>query len=136
MKTLVIFYSYTGHTKKIAQQLAAGESYEITEIRDVDRPGVAKAYTAGCFNAIRGRSWPIQPLDVDLEGYERFVLLTPVWAGHTPPAANAMLERLPHGKTVAVTMVSTSGKSNCKEQVEAAIMAKGGLLESFQNIKA
>ena len=136
MKTLVIFYSYTGHTKEIAQQLAAGKSYEIAEIRDVNRPGFIKAYTAGCFNAVRGKSWSIQPLGLELEDYERFILLTPVWAGHTPPAVHAVLEILPEGKTVAVTMVSSSGKSSCKKYVETVIQAKGGVLESFENIKA
>ncbi|MCL2508148.1 MAG: NAD(P)H-dependent oxidoreductase [Oscillospiraceae bacterium] len=136
MKTLVIFYSYSGHTKAIAEKLAAIESADIVEIKDVKRPGKLKAYAAGCFAAMRGKSWPIRPLDADMAGYDRLILLAPVWAGNPPPVFYAMLERLPQGKTAAVKMVSASGESNCKERLETLITAKGGVMESFEDIKA
>ncbi len=60
MKTLVIFYSYTGHAKTLARNLAEKESADITEIKDVKRPGKIKAYVSGCFKAMKGRSWQTQ----------------------------------------------------------------------------
>ena len=136
MKTLVIFYSYTGHTKTIAQQLAAEESADVMEIVDTARPGVLRAYVAGCFAAIRGKSWPIQPQNPDLSAYDRLILLSPVWASNPPPAVNAILDSLPNGKSIAVKMVSASRRSNCKARLEAGIKAKGSVLESFEDIKA
>ena len=136
MKTLVIFYSYSGRTKAIAEALAAKESADISEVLDTFRPGILKAYTAGIIAAIRGKAWPFEALDADLYEYDRLILLAPVWADNPPPAFNAMLELLPAGKTVSVKMVSASGKSNCKERLEAAIKAKGCTLESFEDIKA
>jgi len=136
MKSAVIYYSYSGHTKKIAEELAATESAEIAEINDVKRPGKLKAYISGCFAAMRGKAWPVKPLDVDLQEYNRLILLAPIWAGNPPPAFNAMLELLPNGKTVAVKMVSGSGKSSCKDRLEAVIKAKDCVLESFEDIKA
>ena len=136
MKTLVLFYSYSGKTKAVAKELAAKDSADISEIKDAKRPGKPKAYVAGCFAAMRGKAWPIQPLEADLAAYDRLILLSPVWAGNPPPAFNAMLEQLPEDKTVAVKMVSMSGKSSCKERLEAAIKAKGSVLESFEDIKA
>ena len=135
MKTLIIFYSYSGKTKALAQELAAKGSADITEIKDVKPVGKLKAYTMGIIASIRGKAWPIGPLGAELKEYERFILLAPVWAGNPPPAFNGILKLLPEGKAVTVKMVSASGKSNCKERIEAQIKAKGGTLEGFEDIK-
>ena len=132
MKTLVVFYSYSGHTRAKACELEEAA----TEIKDVQRPGKMKAYTLGCLAAIRGRAWPIEPLPVDFADFDKFILLSPVWASNAPPAVNAFLEQLPEGKTVAVIMVSGGGKSGCREKLEARIKAKGCMLEDFEDIKA
>ena len=136
MKTLVIFYSYTGHTKALAQELAVAESADILEIRDVARPGTIKAYTIGSFTSIRGKAWPIEPFDADMAAYDRLILMSPVWAGHTPPAVNALLARLPEGKAVSVTMVSGGGQSRFREKMDAALKSRGCTLEGFEDVKA
>jgi len=136
MKTLVIYYSFTGHSREIAQALAAGEAADIAEVRDTKPFGKAKAYSTGCLAAIRGKAWPILPLEVDPAAYDRLIICAPVWADNPPPAVNALIEQLPQGKIVAVKMVATSGKSNCEQRWAAAITAVGGTLESFESIKA
>jgi multimeric flavodoxin WrbA len=135
MKSLVVFYSYTGHTKRLAQELAAKEAADITEVRDIRRPGKLKAYSLGCFAAMRGKPWPIQPLHVDWAAYDRLILCAPVWAGNPPPAFYALLERLPRGKAVSVKMVSGGGQSQCKARLEGSIKGKGCTLESFEDIR-
>jgi len=52
MKTLIIFYSYTGNTKRLAQELATREAADIVEIKDLRRPGILKSYSLGCFAAM------------------------------------------------------------------------------------
>lgn len=136
MKTLVIFYSYTGNTRRFAQGLAKKESADITEVKEVSRPGRVKAYLVGCIAALRGKSWRIQPPGVDLAAYDRLILLSPVWAGNPPPAVNALLEQLPVGKSVFVKMVSASGKSECRDRLELIAKSKGCTIESFEDIKA
>jgi flavodoxin len=135
MSTIVVFYSYGGSTKTLAGDFAAKESADIAEVKDVNRPGKLKAYTAGIAAAIRGRARPIQPLGADLQKYDRLVLFAPIWAGNPPPAFNALLSILPSGKKVSVKMVSMSGKSNCKERLTAVIKAQGCELENFEDIK-
>jgi flavodoxin len=135
MKTLIIFYSYSGKTKAIAEKLAGEKSADLTEIKDVKRPGVLKAYLAGCPAAIKGKAWPIQMLEVDMAGYDQLHLLSPVWAGNPPPAVNAVLEKLPAGKTVSVTMVSASGRSKCRERIEAAISARECTLAGWEDVR-
>ena len=40
------------------------------------------------------------------------------------------------GKNVAVKMVSASGKSKCRERLDAVIQSRSSILESFEDIKA
>jgi Flavodoxins len=136
MKTLVIYYSYSGHTKVIAEKIAIDEAADVSEIKDIKRPGVLKAYSAGCFTAIKGKAWPIASLAVDLTVYDHLIFLSPIWAGNVPPAVNAFLELLPEGKSVSVKLISGSGKSGCKERLEAAIKAKNCTTDSIEDIKS
>ena len=136
MKELVLFYSYTGNTKKLAQECASTKSADIAEIRDIKRPGKVKAFVLGCFAAMRGKPWAIQPLEADLAAYDHIELFSPVWAGNPPPDVHAAVGQLPEGKTVSVTMVSASGKSGCKETIEATIKSKGCTMEAFEDVKS
>ena len=134
MKQLVIFYTYSGNTKKIAEELAKKDSADIFEIKDIKRPSKLKAYTAGIVAAIKGKAWQIDPPDIEIGDYDGLIMLAPVWAGNPPPAFNAMLELLPSGKFITIKMVSASGESNCKARLETVITSKGSTLESFEDI--
>ena len=135
MATLVLFYSYSGKTRSIAQEFAAKESAGIAEIEDVRRPGKLKAYIGGILAVIRGKAWPMRPLEVDWTAYDHVILLTPVWADNPPPVVLSALKQFPEGKTVAVKMVSMSGNSDCKERIETIIKSRGSILEGIENIK-
>ena len=136
MKTLIVYYSYTGNTKRIAEAFAESEGADIAEVKDVKRPWKLKAYTAGIVAVMRGKLWPIQLPDIDFSEYERLVLFSPVWANNPPPSVAALLEQLPEGKSVAVRMVSASGKSDCVQRLETAIKARNCQLEGVEDIKA
>jgi len=136
MKSLVLFYSYSGNTKKIAEQLADKEKADIFEIKDLKRPGKFKAYTAGCFAAMRGKAWPVTPVTVDIKKYGRIIMLAPIWAGSPAPAFNAALDLLPSEKAVSFIMVSGSGQSSCKEKLKEIVESKDCTMEGFEDVKA
>ena len=135
MKTLVLYYSYSGHAKKLAEACAKKKKADIAEIKDANRPGTLGAYLKGCPAAIKGKSWLIQPIDADLAAYDSLILYSPVWAGNPPPAVNAALKRIPRGKDVAVYMVSRSGTSKCRARLEELVAAKGSKLAGFNDLK-
>ena len=135
MSTLVIYYTYSGRTKAIAEELAVTEPADIVEIKEVRRPGKLKAYTAGIVSSIKGSAWPVQPLDADFSKYDKLIMLSPVWAGNPAPAFNAMLKQLPSGKAISIKMVSRSGESDCRDRLEAIIKEAGGELVDFEDIR-
>jgi menaquinone-dependent protoporphyrinogen IX oxidase len=136
MRTLILYYTYSGNTRKIAAGLAATESADIAEIKDLKRPGKLKAYVAGSFAAMKGKAWPIQPLDANLADYDRLILMAPIWAGHPAPAFYSAVGLLPEGKAVVLKMVSASGKSSCQERLEAMVQEKGCQAEGFEDVKS
>ena len=135
MNHLIIYYSFSGSTRKIAEEVAEKETADIYEIKDFKSFGKLKAYTLGIIASIRGKAWRIKPLEIDMTGYEKITMLAPIWAANPPPAFNAMLEYLPADKPISIKMVSMSGNSECKERLESVIKSKGCTLESFEDIK-
>lgn len=135
MKTGIIFYSYTGTGKRLADGAAKTEQADLIEIKDKHRPGTLKAYTLGCIAAMRGKAWEIDPIKSDLSIYDRIIIFSPVWAGNPAPATYAILEALPSDKDVEIRMVSGSGGSNCKERMKTLIEGSGSRFAGFEDIK-
>jgi hypothetical protein len=136
MNTLILYYSYSGHGKALAERLALEEQADLVAIKDRQRPGTLKAYSVGCLAALRGQGWAIQPLDVNWAAYDRVVVFAAVWAGNPAPAVNTALALLPPGKVVDLRMVSASGQSTCRERLRARIEALHCTLTDFTNVKA
>lgn len=95
MKTLILYYSYSGNTKRIAemiQQEIGGDLFEIETITP---------YT-GDYNSVvsqgqeevnSGFMPEIKPLSVDISQYERIILGSPVWWYTFAPAMKTFLSQ-------------------------------------------
>ena len=136
MKTLVLFYSYSGNTRKLAKVYAEREHADILEVKSIEKPGRLKVYTAGCFAAITGKGWPIRPLSPDWTLYDRVVIYAPVWADNPAPYIYTALKLLPSGKSVEFRMVSASGSSRCRASLESIVRKHDCTLTEFKDIKA
>ncbi|MCL2517962.1 MAG: hypothetical protein FWF15_05310 [Oscillospiraceae bacterium] len=134
MKTLVIYYSYSGATKKIAVETAEKEGAEIYEVMDIKKPGKFKAYVIGSFKAMRGKKFKIEPVNVDFSLYGKIIILSPVWANHPTPQINNILDMLPAGKKIEIYAVSASGKSK-KDRIAEVIATRGCELIGYTDIK-
>ena len=136
MKTLILYYSLTGNTKKSALAAADEKQCDVVQVTDERKPGMFKALAVGCFYALSGKGWKINPIEADIEAYEHIIVYTPIWAGNPPPAVNAVFNRLPSGKTISAVMVSETGKSNCTKRLIKKITDSGCIPGDFINVKA
>ena len=137
MKTLILFHSYTGKTKRLAEKKAAELGADIEEIKDVKRPSLIAAYTIGCFRAMRHKKVPIQPIKVQLDSYNKIIIMSPVWASRPTPAVNSAIGLLPSGKKVELVMVSASGKTGkAAEGTKALIYGRGCEMTDYSDVKA
>jgi flavodoxin len=81
MKTLVIFYSRTDVTHKVAEELAQKLNADLEEIKDTqNRSGIFRWIKSG-YQANRKKLTTLEPIKNDPEQYDLVVIGTPVWAG-------------------------------------------------------
>jgi flavodoxin len=78
---LVVYYSRTGNTRRLAQAIASAIHCDIEEISEVrERSGLVE-FIKSFFEAIRGHHAPIETVGHDPAAYNLLVVGTPVWAG-------------------------------------------------------
>jgi len=88
MKSLVVFYSLSGNTRFIAEQIAAatnGDILELKPLKDVKSKGVSKYFWGG--RQVFMKTCPaLAVFDKDPGDYDLIFIGTPVWAGTFAPA--------------------------------------------------
>ena len=94
MKTLVVYYSRTGVTRKVAEELAEQLGADLEEIHErKSRRGVL-GFLGGAWDALRKKSSSIEPARCDPADYDLVLIGTPVWAGTmATPARSYLTER-------------------------------------------
>ncbi len=93
MKILVVYYSRTGVTRKVAQELATSLKADLEEIVDQkDRSGPLR-FVAACKDAVRQKAAPIEPARRDPGQYDVVVVGTPVWANTMACAVRTWLNQ-------------------------------------------
>jgi len=118
MKTVLIFYSYSGNTRQLASKAAEKMKADIVEIKDVKKPKGLKVMFGGCFDSIKGKQWPIEEINVDLTQYDRIMLMGPIWARNFTPQINSVINRLPKNKEVGLIAVSGGSGANFDKAVK------------------
>ena len=137
MKTLIIFYSYSGNTKELALARAKETGADIEEITETKKQSTIAAYTTGCYMAIKGKKSEIIPLRSNLDDYEKIIIMSPIWAANPVPAVFNIFDLLPAGKKVELVMVSAGGGTKgSKERTKALVTARGCEVINYSDIKA
>jgi flavodoxin len=137
MKTLILFYSFSGKTKKLASEKAMETGADIEEIFEVKKMSMFKAFTSGIYRAVKHKTTKIQPIKSELNSYEKIIIMMPVWASNPAPAFNNIIEQLPSGKKIELIMNSAGGGTEkSAESTKAVITAKGCEVIEYTDVKA
>ncbi|MDD5450273.1 MAG: flavodoxin [Candidatus Omnitrophica bacterium] len=130
MKSLVVYYSNTGNTRKVAKILiealkAKGEA-EGLELVALDE---AKSFMGQCSRAFQHKKAKIAEVNFDLARYDLVCVGTPVWAFGPAPALNTYLDKCTgvQGKDVILfcTYGSGSGRERCIDRMQKILLDKG-----------
>jgi len=135
MKTIITYYSYTGHSKNFAEILAKQEGADILELKDSKPLSKFKAYILGSFAAMCRKPAKLQPHDVNLAEYDKIIIAMPIWAGHPAPAMNNIINSLPGGKEIELIMTSAAGNSPSREKTIALIEVKSCTVTKYEDMK-
>lgn len=113
MKILVAFYSWQGHTGKVAKALATRIGADLVQIEAEKESGMfGKA-----MGAFLCRSAPIRPVKTDLSGVDFFVLASPVWAGKVPPYVNRYISLLSNTSGKPFSLVAEMGGRGAEKAI-------------------
>lgn len=92
MKTLIAYYSRTGTTKKVAENLAARLDADLEEIRDTaDRSGI-KGYLRSGRDAMKKNLTKLEPAGRNASEYDLVIVGTPIWAWNVSAPTRTYLE--------------------------------------------
>lgn len=136
MKTLILYYSYTGNTKSIADMINKKIG------GDTERIDTVVAYE-GDYNSVvdqghkevnQGYMPEIKPLSVNLDDYDTIVLGTPVWWYTFAPAVKTLLTNNSFaGKTIYPFATNGGWIGHTFEDIKA--LCKGADVKKGINIE-
>lgn len=130
MKSIVIYYSFSGNTKKVAAILAGcladrGEVKTI-ELMAQDEPG---SFLRQCSRAFRHKEAKIEPVNFELSQFNLICLGTPVWAFGPAPAMNTCLAQCRGLENKEVILFTTygsgAGNKRCLNYMQSILNSKG-----------
>jgi flavodoxin len=130
MRSVIVYYSYSGNTRKVAhllsEELKQKGGVEIKELRPADE---SRNFFLQCRRAIKHVRAKLEPADFDLGAYDLICIGTPVWAFGPAPAVNTWLAecRGIHGKNIVLftTYGSGTGNKRCLDYMQSLLAAKG-----------
>ena len=130
MKAAVIYYSYTGNTKRVADILAEhlkGRCY--VDIFELHAPSEPASFCRRAVRALLHRRTEIVLAEFDLCAYDLICFGSPVWAFAPAPAMNAYLDKCPSladkSAVLFVTYGSGAGVDRCLGYMQKVISKKG-----------
>jgi flavodoxin len=125
MKTLVAYYSRTGHTKFISEKIAQLFSADLCEITDKKNRQGKLGFLGGGNDALREKLTNIE-VSKPIEGYDLVVIGSPVWAGKITPAIRKFMVTNDFKEQSVALFVTLDGNKPEKslENMKAAISAK------------
>lgn len=94
MKALIIYYSYRGNTKRIAETISQKTGFDIQRIETVIPYGdnYNQVVAQGQEEVNNNYCPEIKPISVDLNQYDTIILGTPVWWYTFAPAMHSFLK--------------------------------------------
>jgi flavodoxin len=135
MNSIIVYYSYSGNTKKVSgvlsEYLAKQNEVEIIELTALDE---SDNFFSQCTRAFRRKKAKIEPVNFDLTQFDLICLGTPVWAFAPAPAVNTFLEQCTGAENKQVILFTTcgsgTGNERCLNYMQGKLAAKGA--RSFQ----
>jgi len=88
MAIRIVYYSWKGHTEKVATALAKHLDAELVRIEPVNEGSALGKGLKALFNM----KSPIKPMKTDLDGVDTLVIASPVWVGKVPAYVNQYLD--------------------------------------------
>jgi flavorubredoxin len=101
----IAYFSWKGHTEKVATALALLLDAELVRIEPLTEFNIA----IGGIKAILAMRSPIKHCKTNLAGIDELIIATPVWAGRVPPYVNEYLSEVSGGEEKPFHVIAEMG---------------------------
>lgn len=136
MKTIIVYYTFGGATKREAEKLAGELACAAVRVEEKKKRSLLGSFIPGCLRAMHRKASAIKSLGVDLADYDRIVIGAPIWASHPAPAFNAIVNLLPRDKEVELFFCSASGGSEASRAGTMKLIEDAGCkVLSYRDVK-
>ena len=93
MKALIVYFSRTGRTRKVAEAIASLTGSDLEEIREKRGRGGPLGWLRSGMESTRGLLPNIEPLGKDPASYDLVVIGTPIWASNASSPIRAFVNQ-------------------------------------------
>ena len=124
MNTLVVYFSRTGSTRKIAQAIADQLGCPIEEITEPKGRKGSIGFMRSGYQAYRQKSSKINPVAAKMKDFDMVIVGTPLWAGRLSSPVRAFL--IQHGKDIKKAAFFCTKASSEPERVFEAMQSLVG----------
>ncbi|TFF63388.1 MAG: flavodoxin [Promethearchaeota archaeon] len=119
MNILVVYYSLTGNTRMIAEEIAASLNSELLELKPVKEldPESGMKYFWGGFQATMRKKPELEQFEIDPMDYDLLFLGSPVWAWRQSPPMLSFVKKYDlSGKKLALWMCAAGNGVKARER--------------------
>lgn len=111
MKTLVVYYSYSGNTKKVVDMIREKKNFDVLEIKPVNdySDDYQKVVDDEEAKMDMNEIIEIKDINVNLDYYDRILLGTGVWWYKITPAIRSFLNKYDLKDKVIVPFITNGG---------------------------
>jgi flavodoxin len=115
MAIRIAYFSWKGHTEKVATALAQRVHAELVRIEPLKEFNIA----LGGMKAFLAKRAPIKPCKTDLAGIDMLIIATPVWSGKVPPYVNEYLSAVTGGEGKPFHVLAEMGGRGSESAIAA-----------------
>lgn len=138
MKTVILYYSYEGNTKMIAEKCAQVLNCDIFRIetkKAFKSQGLMK-YVWGGKQAMMKELPDLVSFNFDLNAYDTVLLGTPIWSWTIAPAIRSLLEKHLKDKDIYLFYTHEGGDQNITQKAEEIISKHNRFIaiKGFMNV--
>ncbi|AWX32343.1 flavodoxin [Methanosphaera sp. BMS] len=134
MTDIVIYYSRTKNTKKVAEVIARKYNTEILEVNDKRKRNGILGFITGGYDSLFEKDTKIEYEKLDLKDYDTIFIGTPVWASKPTPAIVQFIKENEFSGTNCVTfatMMGSGGETTINVLNNMIISQGGNVKDSF-----
>jgi flavodoxin len=123
-KALVVYYSFEGNTRMIAEAVAAelgADIQELKPLKDIRSKGFGK-YVWGGRQVLSGKEPELSPLEHRPDDYDAIFIGSPVWVYTFAPALRTFFKQCPlKGKRIGIFLCHGGGPKEAMARTEAML---------------